>query len=74
MSYVKENNGKNSSVRGIFIIGSFWNMAMVSMLAFWGEGVDVPSLIAFQSAVQGVLVGLKLGQKPMENKKDLENG
>ena len=64
MSYLRDENGRLSSTRLIFLIGSFWNMAMTSILAL--NNVEVASLIAFYSAVQGVLIGLKLGQKPME--------
>ena len=69
MKILQENNGKKSSSRTIFVIGSFWAMAMVTGLAFYSK-VQVAELIAFYSAIQGVLVGLKLGQKPMEDKND----
>lgn len=65
MSYLKDEKGNLSSNRLIFVIGSFWNMAMVTGLAYTSN-VSVAELIAFFSAIEGVLVGLKLGQKPME--------
>jgi hypothetical protein len=66
MGFLKEATGGFSSARLIFIIGSIWNMILTTYLAI--QGVDVPVLIAFFSAVEGVWVGLKLGQKPMEQK------
>lgn len=62
--FFKERNGQSSSTRLIFFIGSFWTMAITTYLAVAGETTG--SLIAFFSAVMGVFVGLKLGQKPME--------
>jgi len=66
MGYLQETNGSDSSARLIFVIGSIWNMVLCSYLAF--TGVDIPLLIALFSAIEGVLIGLKLGQKPMEQK------
>lgn len=65
MGFLKEASGGYSSARLIFIIGSAWSMAMTSYLAV--QGTDVPTLIAFFTAVEAVWVALKLGQKPMEN-------
>ena len=66
IGFLRETNGGYSSTRLVFIIGSIWNMALCSYLAF--NGADIPGLIALFSAIEGVLIGLKLGQKPMENK------
>ena len=66
-NYLKDTKGNDSSNRLIFVIGSIWVMAMTTYLAF--KGTDVPILIAFYSGIQAVLIGLKLGQKPMEEKK-----
>jgi hypothetical protein len=63
-TFFKEKNGQSSSTRLIFFIGSFWTMGITTYLAISGETTG--SLIAFFSAVMGVFVGLKLGQKPME--------
>lgn len=65
MGFLREVGGGYSSTRLVFIIGSIWNMALCSYLAF--NGADIPGLIALFSAIEGVLIGLKLGQKPMEN-------
>jgi len=64
--FLRESGGGYSSTRLVFIIGSVWNMSLCSYLAF--NGADIPGLIALFSAVEGVLIGLKLGQKPMEEK------
>lgn len=64
IGFLREDNGNVSSARIVFMVGSLWTMGITSYLAT--QGVDVPVLIAFFSAVEGVWVGLKLGQKPME--------
>ncbi len=63
----EESPGNQSANRLIFIIGSFWAMALTTVLAikFKKEVVD---LIALFSALEGLLIGLKVGQKAMENK------
>ncbi len=67
MGFLKETTGGLSSNRLIFMIGSIWTMATTTLLLFMD--VDIPMVIAYFSALQGVWVALKLGQKPMENKK-----
>jgi len=67
MGFLRESTGGFSSNRLIFVIGSIWAMALTTYLAF--QETDIPVLIAFFSAVEGVWVALKLGQKPMEQKK-----
>ena len=64
--FLREEGGGYSSTRLVFIVGSIWNMALCSYLAF--NGAEIPGLIALFSAIEGVLIGLKLGQKPMEEK------
>jgi hypothetical protein len=66
MGFLKEASGGYSSARLIFIIGSVWTMGITSYLA--ASDVEVPVLIAFFTAVEGVWIALKLGQKPMEQK------
>ena len=65
--YLKEADGRFSSTRLVFVIGSVWNMALCTYLVF--NGIEAGALVATFSALQGVFVGLKLGQKPMEGKK-----
>jgi hypothetical protein len=70
MSYLKEDNGKNSSGRLIFFVGSFWNMAMTTYLLL--SGVDPAVSLAFFSGVEAVLIGLKIGGKQQETGKKTE--
>jgi len=72
MGYLKEDNGRDSSTRLIFIIGSFWVMLMCSYLVVFTE-ITPGALVATYGSLEGVLIGLKLGQKPMEQKLQ-ENG
>jgi hypothetical protein len=67
VGFLSTSDGGRSSTRLIFVIGSVWAMGLTTFLAV--QGIEVPVLIAFFSAVEGVWIGLKLGQKPMENKK-----
>lgn len=68
MGFTKDEKGNDSSARLIFIIGSIWAMGMTSALAFYTK-LPIGELIAFYGSIQGILIGLKLGQKPMEDKK-----
>jgi len=67
VGFLREESGGFSSTRLIFVIGSIWNMAICSFLVL--DGIESGALVATFSAIEGVFVGLKLGQKPMENKK-----
>lgn len=64
IGFLKGSDGGNSSTRLIFVIGSIWNMALCTYLVF--DGIQAGALVATFSAIEGVFVGLKLGQKPME--------
>ena len=66
MGYLTEKNGQYSATRLIFIIGSIWNMVLCSFLVF--QEIEPSSLIAVFATIEAVFVGLKLGQKPMEQK------
>jgi len=68
MGYLKEENGRSSSTRLMFFIGSAWTMLICSYLVVIKD-ITPASLIATFTAMQGVWIGLKLGQKPMEQKK-----
>ena len=66
---IEEDNGRLSSMRLIFIIGTIWNMVITSI--FLMAGHSATEAIVFFSAVEGVFAGTKLAQKPMEKgKKD----
>jgi hypothetical protein len=67
VGFLQAHDGGKSSTRLIFVIGSVWAMGLTTFLAV--QGIEVPVLIAFFSAIEGVWIGLKLGQKPMEGKK-----
>lgn len=67
IDFFKERNGQSSSTRLIFFIGMLYSMLVSALFTYlfnWGAG----EYIAVFSAVSGVFVGLKLGQKPMEGK------
>lgn len=64
---LREEDGSLSSTRLVFVIGSVWNMGLCTYLVL--NGIEAGALVATFSALQGVFVGLKLGQKPMEGKK-----
>ena len=66
-TFLKDDKGNDSATRLIFVIGSFWNMSMTTYLMVT-KAAGAGELIAFFTAIQAVLIGLKLGQKPMENK------
>lgn len=67
IGYTETTPGNKSATRLIFLIGSLWNMVMSSYLVF--TKVDPAMCLAFFSGIQAVLIGLKLGQKPLENAK-----
>jgi len=71
MGFLTEASGGKSSARLIFIIGSIWTMLLTSYLAL--HGTESGILIAVFGSLQGTYIGLKLGQKPMEQKPK-ENG
>lgn len=72
MSFAKDELGRDSSTRLIFIIGSLWAMLMTTGMAFYLKS-PVGELVAFYGAIQGILVGLKLGQKNIEKPKNENN-
>ena len=67
--FFEEDNGRFSSMRLVFIIGTAWSMFMTTYLVI-GSEADPTTALAFFSAVEGVFAGFKLGQKPMEIKED----
>jgi hypothetical protein len=66
IGFLEESEGVRSSARLIFVFGSYWNMALCSYLALTGN--EPGTVIATFSAIEGVLLGIKLGQKNMETK------
>ena len=67
MGFLREATGGFSSNRLIFIIGSLWTMLLCTYLVIFTD-ITPGALVATFSAMEGVWVGLKLGQKPMEQK------
>lgn len=67
IKFLTDESGGFSSTRLIFVVGSIWNMALCTYLVL--DGIEAGALVATFSALEGVFVGLKLGQKPMEKKK-----
>ena len=65
--FFQETNGQSSSTRLIFFVGIIYAMVFT---AFWAFGQSPPpgagEVIALFTAMTGVFIGLKLGQKPME--------
>ncbi len=66
IGFFEEDANTRSATRLIFVIGSFWNMILCSYLAI--KQIAPGTIIAVFSGVEGVLAGLKLGQKAMELK------
>ena len=68
MGFLKEDNGVSSTTRLIFAIGSIWTMLLCTYFAVFAD-ITPTALVIMFSAMETVWVGLKLGQKPMEQKK-----
>lgn len=64
--FFKDKSGQLSSTRLIFIIGSFWNLVISTVLILTGK--EPVTVLAFFSGIQGVLAGTKIVQKAQENK------
>jgi hypothetical protein len=67
--FFQEENGTKSSARLVFLGGMIWSVLFTTAGTFilkWTPG----ELIAVFSAASAVFIGLKLGQKPMESKKN----
>jgi hypothetical protein len=59
-------NGRLSSNRVVFLIGSFWNIAIATYMILSGH--DSGDVLVYFSGVQGVLSGAKLIQRQLEKK------
>ena len=64
--FLQTDNGNFSSARLMFIVGLCYAM-VVTVLGFFFLGWSPGEGIAFLTSISAVYVGLKLGQKPMEN-------
>lgn len=67
VGYTEERPGVKSSIRLMFLGGMFWAMAFTTLGAFvskWSSG----EVIAVFAGISAPFVGLKIAQKPMENR------
>lgn len=64
--FFNEKNGQSSSTRLIFFIGMIYAMTFTAFYAFSGVKPGTGEIIALFTAMTGVFIGLKLGQKPLE--------
>ena len=71
-SFLSESDGTGSSIRLIFITGSWWLMAIITVLLLRKDLTATEATVMF-TTIFAVLGGSKLIQKPMENKPDLSN-
>jgi hypothetical protein len=65
--FTESGNGQSSMTRLIFFVGMLYAMVFTAFYTFTfkpGTG----EVIALFTAMTGVFIGLKLGQKPMEEK------
>jgi len=67
MGFLTEPTGSDSAARLIFVIGSIWTMMLCTYFAIFTD-ITPTALVIMFSAMETVWVGLKLGQKPMEQK------
>jgi len=66
IGFLEESEGVRSATRLIFVIGSFWAMVLCSYLAI--NGLVWTAILSLFSGIIGVLGGIKLGQRAMEDK------
>lgn len=71
MNNMFNETGSNntSSARVIFVVGIVYAMIFTALYTFLSQPFpEVSSIIALFTAMTGIFIGLKLGQKPMEGK------
>jgi hypothetical protein len=64
--FFQENNGQSSMTRLLVFIGIIYAMTFTAFYTFSGVKPGTGEVIALFTAMTGVFIGLKLGQKPME--------
>lgn len=64
IGFFEEAPGQKSSLRLVFIFGSFWAMVLVSYLAY--KGVAWEGLLSVFTGMMATLGGIKMVQKNME--------
>lgn len=66
IGFFEEGPEQKSSNRLIFVVGSFWVMALTSYLAI--KGVEWVGLLSMFTGMIATLGGIKVAQKTMEGK------
>lgn len=67
--FFKETNGQSSMTRLIFFVGMLYAMGFLSFWTFKQQPTPgAGEIVALWAGLTGTLIGLKLGQKPMEQK------
>jgi len=69
MSYLKENNGQNSSTRLMFVIGMSWAMVTSTLFTYMFGWTAAEFILVF-TTISGTFIGMKLGQKGIEKKSE----
>lgn len=67
MSYLKEKDGQSSSTRLMFVIGMSWAMLTSTVFTYLFNWSAAEFILVF-TTISGTFIGLKLGQKGIENK------
>jgi len=67
VGFFDASEGVRSSMRLVFVFGSFWNMALCTYLAI--SGSEAGAIIATFTSIQASLGFAKVAQKNQENKK-----
>lgn len=68
-SFLQSDNGNFSSARLMFVTGLAYDM-VITALGLFTLGWTMGEGLAFFTGISGVFIGLKLGQKPMEERGD----
>lgn len=67
VGYFHESENVKSVTRIVFFVGALWTMALSTFFAF--SDIAPMIVLAYFTGSLGALVGMKLGQKPMEGQK-----
>jgi len=64
--FFKENNGQSSSTRLIVFVGIIYAMIFTALYTFVGIKPGTGEVIALFTAMTGIFIAMKVGQKSME--------
>lgn len=70
-NFFEESPGISSSSRLVFILGTFFNMALTAYLAHTGK-YDLISLATFCASIEAVFAGQKIWNKTIEEKNNIQ--